>query len=252
MTNLQRVAVTNGQGLAASLAGLVMLLAVLAITLRLGPTATAVGVACGIGLNLAVARGLARSDADGLGPGDLVTLTRATLACGVAALVVDTGARPAALSVLVVLAVVALLLDAVDGPVARRSGTVSSFGARFDGEVDAFLMLVLSVYVARVAGPWVLAIGLARYVFGAAGWIWPWMRARLPYRYWRKVVAAVQGIVLTVAAAGVVPPGPRDAALVCALALLAESFGRDVVWLWRRRPSRRARHTEAGARVRLR
>ena len=39
-------------------------------------------------------------------------------------------------------------LDAVDGQVARRTGTVSALGARFDMEVDAFLILVLSVYVA--------------------------------------------------------------------------------------------------------
>ena len=46
----------------------------------------------------------------------------------------------------------ALLLDAVDGGVARRTGTVSGFGARFDMEVDAFLILVLSGYVAGRLG----------------------------------------------------------------------------------------------------
>ena len=116
-------------------------------------------------------------------------------------------------------------------------------GARFDGEVDAFLILVLSVYVARSAGAWVLAIGAARYAFLAAGWLLPWMREPLPPRYWRKVVAATQGIVLTIAAADVLPLALTQAALVVALALLAESFGRDVWWLWSRRhahaPSRR-------------
>ena len=136
------------------------------------------------------------------------------------------------------LAVVALALDAVDGWVARRSRTVSALGARFDGEVDAFLILVLSVYVARSAGAWVLVIGAARYVFLAAGWLLPWMREPLPPRYWRKVVAATQGIVLTIAAADVLPLGLTQAALVAALVLLAESFGRDVWWLWSHRPPR--------------
>ena len=130
---------------------------------------------------------------------------------------------------LVTLTVVALALDAVDGWVARRNGTASALGAHFDGEVDAFLILVLSVYVARSAGAWVLAIGAARYAFLAAGWLLPWMREPLPPRYWRKVVAATQGIVLTIAAADVLPPALTQAALVAALALLAESFGRDVV-----------------------
>ena len=94
----------------------------------------------------------------------------------------------------------ALALDAVDGRVARATRTCSAFGGRFDGEADAFLLLVLSVHVAPSYGWWVLAIGLARYAFAAAGWVAPWLRGRLPFRYWRKVVTAVQGIVLVVAA----------------------------------------------------
>ena len=99
------------------------------------------------------------------------------------------------------------MLDAVDGWVARRTGTVTAFGGRFDGEVDAFLILVLSLYVAPAVGWWVLAAGLARYAFAVAGWVLPWMRGRLEYRYWRKVVTAAAGIVLAVAAADVLPHG---------------------------------------------
>jgi phosphoglycerol transferase MdoB-like AlkP superfamily enzyme len=108
-------------------------------------------------------------------------------------------------------------------------------GAQFDGEVDAFLILVLSVYVARSTGVWVLAIGAARYAFLAAAGALPWMRKPLPPRYWRKFVAATQGIVLTIAAAGVLPPPVTVAALIGALVLLAESFARDVWWLWTHR-----------------
>jgi hypothetical protein len=78
----------------------------------------------------------------------------------------------------------------------------------------------------------VLAIGAARYAFLAAGWPLAWMRAPLPPRYWRKVVAATQGIVLAIAAADIVPLALSRAFLVVALALLSESFGRDVWWLW--------------------
>ena len=77
-------------------------------------------------------------------------------------------------------------------------------------EVDAFLILVLSVYVARSSGAWVLAIGAMRYAFVAAGWVLPWMRGQLPPRYWRKVVAAIQGIVLVVAAPAAAPAGWRS------------------------------------------
>jgi phosphatidylglycerophosphate synthase len=135
----------------------------------------------------------------------------------------------------VALAAVALALDAVDGWVARRTNTVSALGARFDMEVDAFLILALSVEAARELTPWVLAIGLARYLLGAAGWKLAWLREPTPARYWGKVVAAMQGIVLTTAVAGVLPRQVVLAALGVALALLAESFGRQVWWLRRHR-----------------
>jgi phosphatidylglycerophosphate synthase len=216
-------------GLIAQLA----LLAALAIVYDLSPLGWAVGLLCGAITNVAMARGL--RPAAVLGPADLVTLVRAALVGAVAALTADSFARPAPMVTLVTLIAIALTLDAVDGWVARRTGTASAFGARFDMEVDAFLIFVLSVYVARSTGGWVLAIGAARYAFVAAGWLLPWMRGSLPPRYWRKVVAAVQGIVLALATAGLLPGSWKVAALAVALALLAESFGRDVWWLWRHR-----------------
>jgi phosphatidylglycerophosphate synthase len=219
-------------GPAVGLTALVALLATLEMTVGLSGLGWVVGLACGVVLNAAVAGGLARNGVNVLGPADLVTLSRATLACGVAALTADSFVRPPAVTTLVTLTVVALVLDAVDGRIARQTRTTSIFGARFDGEVDAFLMLVLSVYVARESGVWVLAIGGMRYVFAIAGWAVPWLRRQLPPRYWRRVVTAVQGIVLTVAAAQVLPSWVIEPALAVALVLLAESFGRDVCWLW--------------------
>jgi phosphatidylglycerophosphate synthase len=213
----------------------VVLLGALAGAVGLDGYGWVVGITCGVITNAELAHSLARFGADRLGPADRVTLTRATLVGGVAALTVDSFGRPAPVTTLVSLTVVALILDAVDGLVARRTRTASTLGAHFDMEVDAFLILVLSVYVARSTGAWVLAIGAARYALFAAGWLLPWTRGPVPPRYWRKVVAAIQGIVLTFAAADVLPRSVMDIALVASLALLAESFGRDVWWLQRHR-----------------
>src|SRR6201999_3267961 len=103
-----------------------------------------------------------------------------------------------------------LSLDLVDGWLARRTATTTGLGARLDGEVDAFLILALSAYVADTLGWGVLLIGAARYLFLAGEWLLPWMRRPLPERRWRKVVAATQGVVLTVAAADVVPRAPMQ------------------------------------------
>ena len=168
----------------------VMLIAALAEIIALSGVALSaagwvVGITCGAVMNAGLARGLSHYRSDRLSPADWVTLARATLAVGVAALVADSFNQAVPVTLLVSLAVIALGLDAVDGWVARRTRTTATLGAHFDAEVDAFLILVLSVYVARPAGAWVLAIGAARYAFLAAGWLLPWMSEPLPPRYWR-------------------------------------------------------------------
>jgi phosphatidylglycerophosphate synthase len=206
----------------------VAVLVVLAATVGLGLAGWLAGLAFGL-VTLVLLRG-AR-----LGPADRVTLGRATLVGGVTALVAESLTRPEPVAVLVPLAAAALALDAVDGWVARRTDTVSRLGARFDMEVDAYLILVLSGYVADRLGGWVLAIGLMRYAFAAAGWVVPWLRAELPPRYWRKVVAATQGVVLVLGASGLLPRPVATAVVAVGLGMLVESFGRDVGWLWRHR-----------------
>src|SRR6202030_1112771 len=174
-----------------------------------------------------------RSDQPAIYPADWVTLTRALLIAGVAGLVADSFGRSVSMTALVTLSSVALALDAVDGLVARRTGTATALGGRIDGEVDAFLILLLSIVVSQAYGSWVLVIGAARYALLLAGWLIPWLAAPLPPRFWRKVVASVQGIVLTVAASGVPSRLAGMIAVAVALLLLAESFGRDVIWLYR-------------------
>lgn len=223
-------------GPAIGLAAQAALLGALTPAAGLGKAGWIAGVAYGVAVCFALTWGLHRADATTLGPADWVTLFRADLVGGVTALVVESYLRAVPVAILVGIGTVALILDWVDGRVARRTRTVSELGARFDMEVDAFLILMLSAYVAQSMGPWVLAIGTMRYAFVAASWVLRWMRGRLPLRYWRKVVAATQGIVLTIAAAGVLPAALAAVAVAGALALLVESFGRDVLWLYQHQP----------------
>jgi len=193
--------------------------------------------------NALLVRGLQRRRSDRFGPANIVTSMRSTLVGLITGLVVASFTGPVPVPLFVGLVIPALALDAVDGWVARRTRTTSELGARFDMEVDAFLLLVLSVYVAPELGVWVLAIGGLRYAFVAAGWLLPWLRAPLPYRYWRKVVTAYAGVALAVACSGLVS-GVATVLVAGALALLVESFGRDVIWLVRQR-RRERRELEA-------
>jgi phosphatidylglycerophosphate synthase len=237
---LQRMMQVVHAGPLTGLGAQVLLLGSLAATVGLGPVGWVVGLASSVVVDSALSYGLFRHHAGELRAADWVTFARVSLAIGVAALVAGSFSHRAPVTLLVSITALALALDFVDGWVARRMGTTASLGAQFDGEADAFLILILSVYVARTAGGWVLAIGAARYAFLAAGWPLPWMRAALPQRDWRKVVAATQGIVLASAAADILPSSLIEVLLLIALALLGESFGRDIGWLWRHRQVRRA------------
>jgi phosphatidylglycerophosphate synthase len=209
------------------------LLVSLSVTVGLHPVGWLVGVAFGIGTWLLLVVGM--RGARSLGAANIVTLARTILIGGVTALVTDSINHHVPMVVVIALASVALALDAVDGYVARNTGTTTRLGARFDMEADAFLILVLSGYVALTLGPWVLAIGLMRYAFVAVGRLLPWLRASLPPTFPRKVVAATQGIVLAVVGTGFLPTPVAVLLVALALAALVWSFGRDIAWLWRRK-----------------
>lgn len=212
-------------------------LAVLSMVVGIGPAGIVAAAVYAVTLWILLERSLRRAGTS-LGPADRVTLTRAVLVGGVIALVADfaTGAgTPAAVGPMVGLAIAGFVLDGVDGRVARRTGTASWRGARFDLEIDALLILTLSVRAADVLGPWVLAIGLMRYAFGAAGWLLAWLRRTLPSRFSAKFVAVQQGVTLVVVVAEILPRPVEIAGMAVALAALLWSFGYDVVRLWHRR-----------------
>ncbi|MGQ4387141.1 CDP-alcohol phosphatidyltransferase family protein [Streptomyces sp. SAS_270] len=220
------------QETAAGAGAQLLLLALLGTAIGMGPAGWLTGVAFALATWAVLNRALRRSQPRSFGPANRVTLGRSILVGAVTALVADSFESSPPITLFVGLTAVALILDGVDGKVARRTGTASALGARFDMEVDAFLILVLSVYVSMSLGPWVLAIGLMRYAFVAAARVLPWLNGELPPSMARKTVAAFQGILLLVAASGLFPYAVTLGAVTLALGSLAWSFGRDVRWLW--------------------
>lgn len=172
------------------------------------------------------------------GPANQVTLCRAAAVALLAGLI-GAGTGPALGAFACAIGTVAAVLDAVDGRLARASAMTTEFGARFDMETDAALILVLAVLAWQLgkAGPWVLAAGLARYVFVAAGLRWASLRRPLPPSLRRKAAAAVQMAVLVVAVAPVVSPAPGATLAAAGLAVLLVSFAVDVRWLQRHAPA---------------
>lgn len=187
-----------------------------------------------LGLIALVAMGLPKTmGAAGIGAANRITLLRATWVLAVAGLVLHEAGSGRASWWIIVWSAAAMVLDGVDGHVARRSGETSRFGARLDMEVDALLLLVLAVLVWQggKVGAWIIAVGGLRYLFVAAGWIWPSLRGELLESQRRKTVCVIQGTVLLVCLLPMIRPSPASLLAGGALALLLYSFVVDVASL---------------------
>lgn len=165
-----------------------------------------------------------------------VTLVRAALVAALAGTLVFPKAAGQHGAALAAVAIATLLLDGVDGWLARRTGSATAFGARFDMEVDALLILVLclAVVLTGKAGPWVLAIGLMRYGFILAGYWWTALKAPLAPSRLRQGICVLQGLVLSLCLLPAVPPSWAAVMAALALGALAWSFVRDSLSLMRR------------------
>ena len=186
-----------------------------------------------IAMMAAALAGIARHHPyDRVGPANLITGFRAVITALIAGALTQAS-TPALAWTLVAIAILAAVLDGFDGWAARRRGMSSAFGARFDMEVDAFLILVLAALAWRFgkAGPWVLASGLMRYAFVAGAWRWPWLDAPLPPSRRRQTVCVWQIGVLIGAIAPIVQPPLSQIVAAGALVALTWSFWVDIAFL---------------------
>ena len=176
-----------------------------------------------------------------------VTLARLVGCCWLAALAAQAalwGLADKDRLLLITLASICLILDGVDGRVARARGEVSGFGARFDVETDALLLLCLSVTVPvlGVAGWWALLLSGLRYGYLAASLAVPALRIPPPGTLAGKVVAVIAAVSLIAAlAVDLVWPGwPATVVLVFGLVCLGWSFARSIVWQVQQHQAERA------------
>ena len=206
--------------------------------LMLGSCAVALGLGRGWPLVLAslasfaawlwLSRGTFTPRGD-FGAANALTALRLTMA-----LALGLVGRSAPGPVLAAALVAAAALDAADGWIARRSGLASVFGAAFDMETDALLILVAGLALCQRGrlGAWILAAGLLRYVYVLAMVIAPPAAGPVPRSAWGRVAFLVLLAGLTAAFARTDPVATVMAALG-SLAVVA-SFARSFLWSYRR------------------
>jgi len=218
--------------LAAIAVGLALLVSLLGIFLPLGDAFSwKVLGACAAGATLTLILVARHLHADSFGPANRATLARGALVLLLAAFI---GEDPMPWT-LVLLTSLALALDGVDGWLARRHNVASRFGARFDMETDALLLLILSMLVWQndKAGMWILLAGLMRYAFVAASVLLPFLKRPLPPQRRRQAAFVTQAIILIACLSPLFPQPYSSALAIIGLAFLSWSFAVDVVYLAR-------------------
>jgi phosphatidylglycerophosphate synthase len=193
------------------------------------------GIVCAVALAIAIHFVTPHHPFPRFGPANATTMARVALVALVAACLGEQERPAIAWSVAAATALIALL-DGVDGWLARRSGLASAFGARFDMETDALLIMALAALTWRWqrAGAWVLACGLMRYAFVAAAGPWPWLDRPLPPSQRRKAICVVQVAGLAIVVTPIVTPPVSAWLALTTLVILSYSFAVDVWWLARR------------------
>lgn len=228
---------------AASALGGALLGAILAGALNQASSGQAALAALGAALvpagALALAWGERQSMGPELGPANGVTFARGALgatAGGVGLLGFAMPLSDGLLWAVVVLSVLALLMDGLDGWAARRFDCASPFGARLDMELDGTTTaaLCLLAWSSGAAGAWILLSGAMRGLFILAARRWPWMDRPLFPSQRRRVVCVIQ-IATLIAACAPLFSSVSAWLAGAGLATLIYSFGVDTAWLYTHR-----------------
>jgi phosphatidylglycerophosphate synthase len=121
-----------------------------------------------------------------------------------------------------------LVIDGIDGRVARARGEASAFGAMFDMETDALTVMVLGIllWTSGSVGAWVLTAGLWRYAYAFAVTLFPALGDCPPSPIYRWIFC----VVLTALAGAFLPWTPLARALAAlGTALVSFSFAHSIV-----------------------
>ncbi|MGI9270611.1 MAG: CDP-alcohol phosphatidyltransferase family protein [Woeseiaceae bacterium] len=128
-----------------------------------------------------------------------------------------------------------VLLDVIDGIVARRFAQSSDFGTTFDREVDGLYVLVACLYfdIAGGIGAWILIPGLLPYGYRLIVWMTGAPANTSQKQSHAAILAGLNFVLLLIAVAA--PPNYRLIVLVISATIVTLSFLISFWMLFRRR-----------------
>lgn len=85
-----------------------------------------------------------------------------------------------------------ILIDGLDGWVARKTQQITEIGSRLDGETDAFMVLLLTLYHIKAGKipDWIILPGMMRHIFGILSYFFETPREYTSRRF-RATIAVI-------------------------------------------------------------
>jgi CDP-diacylglycerol--glycerol-3-phosphate 3-phosphatidyltransferase len=169
---------------------------------------------------------------DSLGIATAATLARGLATAAVAGFIVIPEPTGRAAWLPAGLYITAVVLDRIDGGLARQYGATTVLGEKLDLEFDGLCLLVAGLLGTAygVLPPWYLAVGLARPAFVAGRWLHDWRGGTLgtvPPSAVRRPLTGLQMGICSVALLPVVGPPVSTALATVAMLPFLGVFARD-------------------------
>ena len=135
----------------------------------------------------------------------------------------------------IILAIISLLLDGLDGFIARKYNQVTKYGEVIDQEADNFLIFVMSIslYLNKEIGLYVFLIPAFRYIFIFFMTRYSWLNNTLPDSQLRKVVCVSIILIMIISQDSYFTNDVVIFLVLLSLFIITFSFSRDIIWLYR-------------------
>ncbi len=135
---------------------------------------------------------------------------------------------------LLIIFTISIILDAIDGFLARFLNQVSKFGEKFDLEIDTFLLflLCLSLYKNIDIGLYVFLIPLYRYAFFILQFRFKWLQHSLPESFRRKLICSTVTILLIFCHLSFLNKYIIITTIISSILLITFSFLKDIIWFY--------------------
>tara|TARA_B100000029_G_scaffold499178_1_gene569186 strand:+ start:1307 stop:2020 length:714 start_codon:yes stop_codon:yes gene_type:complete len=168
--------------------------------------------------------------------GSIITFSRTIINIVILSVAIFFDNLISSANLIIVLSLISLTLDGVDGYMAKLFNQSSKFGELFDMESDTLLMFILclSLYLNFNSNIYILLIPVYRYIFIIMQKKIIWCRNNLPDSLRRKFICVAVTLILIASHITIFNEKIVAYMINFSIFLITFSFSKDIIWLYQK------------------